>query len=151
MTRSPDMRPPAEGVDAESHAEAHQKTREARRTELVEDYVELIADLTAREGEARQVEIARRLGVAQPTVAKMLKRLSEDGLIHQKPYRGVFLTEAGRDLARECQLRHEIVEAFLRAIGVSDEVARHDAEGIEHHVSRETLDAFARRIGRETG
>lgn len=147
MTRSPDTRPAAEGVDAEIHAEAHHKTREARRTELVEDYVELIADLIAREGEARQVEIARRLGVAQPTVAKMLKRLSEDGLVQQKPYRGVFLTEAGQDLARECHRRHEIVEAFLRAIGVSDEVARHDAEGIEHHVSRETLDALARQIG----
>lgn len=151
MTRPPDLPPapapsPAEGVDVESHAEAHHKTREARRTALVEDYVELIAELTAREGEARQVAIARRLGVAQPTVAKMLRRLAEDGLVQQKPYRGVFLTGDGQRLARECHHRHEIVEAFLRVLGVSDAVARHDAEGIEHYVSRETLDAFARHI-----
>lgn len=146
MTRPPAMRPLAGDVDADSHAEAHHKTREARRTELVEDYVELIAVLIAQEGEARQVEIARRLGVAQPTVAKMLKRLAEDGLVEQKPYRGIFLTNAGHRLAEECRRRHAIVEAFLRAIGVSDETARHDAEGIEHYVSRETLDAFARHI-----
>src|SRR5690606_33723887 len=88
-------------LDAESHAEAFQKTRDARRSELVEDYVELVAELIDAEGEARQVEIARRLGVAQPTVAKMLKRLVEEGLILQKPYRGIFLTDAGRDLAFE--------------------------------------------------
>ncbi|MFC0198892.1 manganese-binding transcriptional regulator MntR [Paracoccus rhizosphaerae] len=132
------------GIDAESHAEGFQKTRNARRTELCEDYVELIAELIGREGEARQVEIARRLGVAQPTVARMLKRLAEDGYIQQRPYRGVFLTPIGEALAAACHRRHEIVEGFLRALGVSDEVARHDAEGMEHHVSEETLQAFAR-------
>lgn len=129
-------------LDPESHAEAFQKTRDARRSELVEDYVELVAELIAAEGEARQVEIARRLGVAQPTVAKMLKRLVEEGLILQKPYRGIFLTDAGRDLAVECRRRHEIVESFLRALGIDAEIARHDAEGIEHYVSAETLEVF---------
>lgn len=141
-----EFRQTSTAIDAESHAEAFQKTRDARRTELVEDYVELIADLIAEEGEARQVDIARRLGVAQPTVAKMLKRLAEDELIIRKPYRGVFLTAEGQRLAAECHQRHAIVETFLRAIGVSDEVARHDAEGIEHYVSRETLEAFSRFV-----
>lgn len=137
--------------DAESSAEGFQKTRNARRTELVEDYVELVAELIAREGEARQVEIARRLGVAQPTVAKMLKRLGEEGLVQQKPYRGVFLTPAGERLAAECHRRHEIVEGFLRALGVSDEVARQDAEGMEHHVSQQTLEAFAAFVATRKG
>lgn len=138
-------------TDAARHAEAFQKTRNARRSELVEDYVELIADLIASEGEARQIDMARRLGVAQPTVAKMLKRLAEDGFVQQKPYRGIFLTETGQQLAAECQRRHEIVETFLRAIGVSAAVARHDAEGIEHHVSQETLDAFSRLVASQVG
>src|SRR5690606_19948492 len=102
------------------------------------------ADLLDDSGEARQVDIAARLGVAQPTVAKMLKRLAEAALIVQKPYRGVFLTEAGRQLAEESRERHRIVEGFLRALGVSPETARLDAEGIEHHVSAETLRAFER-------
>ncbi|MFE1598285.1 manganese-binding transcriptional regulator MntR [Methylobacterium sp. ID0610] len=131
-------------VDAEAHSAGFRQVREARRLELVEDYVELIADLIGDTGEARQVDIAARLGVAQPTVAKMLKRLAEDGLVQQRPYRGVFLTEAGRALAAESRERHRIVEAFLLALGVSPDVARCDAEGIEHHVSRETLEAFQR-------
>lgn len=159
MTRAPAARPdhPSPSADdaqpqgfglvaAETHVESFQKARAARRTELVEDYVELIADLIDDGGEARQVDIAARLGVAQPTVAKMLKRLAEDGLIQQRPYRGVFLTETGRQLADETRRRHQIVESFLIALGVSADIARIDSEGIEHHVSDETLDAFRRFV-----
>ena len=60
----------------------------------------------------------------------------------QKPYRGVFLTELGQRLAGESRLRHETVQAFLMSLGVAPETARIDAEGIEHHVSEETLAAF---------
>jgi DtxR family manganese transport transcriptional regulator len=131
-------------IDPQTHVESFRQAREARRSELVEDYVELIADLIDDGGEARKVDIAARLGVAQPTVAKMVNRLEDGGYISQKPYRGVFLTDAGRKLAEECRQRHQIVEAFLRAIGVSEATARRDSEGIEHHVSTETLEAFAR-------
>ncbi|USJ28547.1 manganese-binding transcriptional regulator MntR [Ensifer adhaerens] len=129
-------------IDADAQVESFRQTRNSRRTELVEDYVELIADLIADGGEARQVDIAQRLGVAQPTVAKMLKRLAAEGYIQQKPYRGVFLTALGSDLAERSRERHHIVESFLRALGISEETARIDAEGIEHYVSAETLEAF---------
>ena len=98
--------------------------------------------------EARQVDIAARLGVAQPTVAKMLARLASEGLVSRKPYRGVFLTESGRKMAQESRARHQTVEAFLRSLGVSAETARIDAEGIEHHVSAETLEAFRRAMAK---
>ena len=133
-------------VDPEIHVESFRQTRNNRRTEIVEDYVELIADLIEDGNEARQVDIAARLGVAQPTVAKMLARLAADGLVSRKRYRGVFLTEAGRKVADESRLRHQTVESFLRCLGVSPETARIDAEGIEHHVSGETLEAFRRFI-----
>ncbi|WP_412178464.1 manganese-binding transcriptional regulator MntR [Rhizobium sp. PL01] len=129
-------------VAADAHMESFKQARHNRRTELVEDYVELIADLLADGGEARQVDIAQRLGVAQPTVAKMLKRLIAEGYIQQRPYRGVFLTDIGKELARVSRERHQIVESFLCSIGVSVETARIDAEGIEHHVSPETLEAL---------
>lgn len=134
--------------DAAHHSECFRRTRAARRGALVEDYVELIADLIAEGSEARQVDIAARLGVAQPTVAKMLARLTAEGLVTRKPYRGVFLTEAGARVARRSGERHRIVEAFLRSIGVSAETARIDAEGIEHHVSAETLRALKRSLSR---
>ncbi len=137
-------------LDAEIHSEGFRATRDARRSAIVEDYVELIDDLIADGREARQVDIAARLGVAQPTVAKMLSRLTADGLVTRRPYRGVFLTDEGRRVAVDCRERHRIVETFLRVLGVSAETARIDAEGIEHHVSRETVAAFARVI-REAG
>jgi len=126
----------------EDQATSFRQAREARRNELVEDYVELIADLIDDGGEARAVDIAARLGVTKPTVNKMLKRLLQEDLITQKPYRAVFLTQAGRALAEESRKRHQIVESFLLSIGVSPDTARADAEGMEHHVSEETLRIF---------
>lgn len=136
-------------VDPSARVESFRRTRNNRRTELIEDYVELIADLIADSGEARQVDIALRLGVAQPTVAKMLKRLATDGYIQQRRYRGIFLTDMGKQLAQESRERHQIVETFLCAIGISIETARIDAEGIEHHVSPETLEAFKRFVAQK--
>ena len=128
------------------HSEGFRQTRKARSGALVEDYVELIADLIENDNEARQVDIAAHLGVSQPTVAKMLARLAAEGLVTRKLYRGVFLTEAGRTVAEQSRERHQIVEAFLRSLGVSHETARIDAEGIEHHVSSETLEAFRKAM-----
>ncbi len=130
----------------EDQAASFRLVREARRNELVEDYVELIADLIDDLGEARPVDIAARLGVTKPTVNKMLKRLQHDELITQRPYRAVFLTDAGRELAEASRVRHQIVESFLLALGISPETARNDAEGIEHYVSDETLEAFQRLV-----
>src|SRR6478736_3511717 len=96
--------------DAEVHSEGFRQSRAAQRSALVEDYVELIAALIEDGNEARQVDIAARLGVAQPTVAKMLARLAADGLVTRKPYRGVFLTDAGREVAEESRIRHQKVE-----------------------------------------
>ena len=134
--------------DADVHSLGFRQTRQARRSALTEDYLELIADLIEDGSEARQVDIAMRLGVSQPTVGKMLARLTSEGLVSRKPYRGVFLTEAGRRLAHASRARHETVEAFLRSLGVTAETARIDAEGIEHHVSSETLRAFRKAMGR---
>ncbi|ARU93474.1 manganese-binding transcriptional regulator MntR [Tatumella citrea] len=128
--------------DVEEHVEGFRQVREAHRRELIDDYVELISDLIHEFGEARQVDMAARLGVSQPTVAKMLKKLASTGLVEQVPYRGVFLTPEGETLAEQSRERHHIVETFLLTLGVSQEIAHRDAEGIEHHVSEETLAIF---------
>lgn len=125
-------------------AEGFQQVREAHKQELVEDYVELISDLLLEIGEARQVQIAERLGVAQPTVAKMLKRLEGMGYVVLRPYQGVLLSAEGETLAQTSRERHQLVESFLLALGVDEDSARRDAEGLEHHVSKATLAAFQR-------
>jgi DtxR family transcriptional regulator, manganese transport regulator len=135
----------------DQRAENFRQTRRARRTEITEDYVELIADLIDSGGEARAVDIARGLGVSHATVIKTIGRLQRDGLVETKPYRAVFLTDAGRRLALWSRKRHELVLKLLLAIGVSPETAHADAEGMEHHVSAETLAAFQRFIDREQG
>ena len=128
-------------------AQQFRSTRRAHETETAEDYVELIADLIEATGEARSVEIAARLGVSGPTVTKTVGRLQRDGLVESRPYRSIFLTEAGWEMARRCRRRHRIVLEFLLSLGVDEETARIDAEGMEHHVSERTLDVFERAIG----
>lgn len=119
------------------------KARTAQSAALLEDYAELIADLLASGGEARPTDIAKRLGVSHATAVKTITRLKREGLVTARPYRGVFLTEAGKTLAARVRTRHRIVVDLLRAVGVPEESAEQDAEGIEHHVSDATLAAFA--------
>ncbi len=120
------------------------KARSAQSSALLEDYVELISDLLASEGEARPTDIARRLGVSHATAIKTIGRLKREGLAVAKPYRGVFLTSPGESLAERVRARHRLVVDILLALGVPVEAAEQDAEGIEHHVSDATLAAFGR-------
>ncbi|EHK62476.1 iron (metal) dependent repressor [Halomonas sp. GFAJ-1] len=123
----------------EQHARQYEAVRNAHETELIEDYVELIGDLIKHRGEARAADIATRMAVSQATVSKMIRRLNDLGLVTNKPYRSLFLTETGEQMAKTSRTRHDIVLHFLRALGVTDSTARIDAEGMEHHVSDETL------------
>ncbi|MBR1187677.1 manganese-binding transcriptional regulator MntR [Bradyrhizobium sp. AUGA SZCCT0160] len=119
------------------------KARSARSTAVLEDYVELISDLLGTTGEARPTDIARRLGVSHPTAIDTIARLKREDLVTARPYRGVFLTEKGETLAKRVRTRHRLVVDVLLALGVPQEAAEGDAEGIEHHVSDVTLKAFA--------
>ena len=127
-------------------AEIFRRSRRDRAAETAQDYVEAIADLSAAVGEARVVDLARRLGVTHVTVNRTLARLQQAGYVNTKPYRAIFLTNAGHRLAGECKRRHETVVAFLRSLGISEQAAEMDAEGIEHHVSPETLAVFERLL-----
>ncbi|MFZ4762119.1 MAG: manganese-binding transcriptional regulator MntR [Alphaproteobacteria bacterium] len=131
-------------VDASTQAKRFETLRVAHQTETTEDYVELIADLLAANGEARLVDLSRRFGVSHATANKIIARLQKEGFVESQPYRSLFLTPEGLALAQACKKRHNIVLQFLLHIGVSRENAETDAEGIEHHVSQETLAAFAR-------
>ncbi|HMQ42521.1 MAG TPA: manganese-binding transcriptional regulator MntR [Paracoccus sp. (in: a-proteobacteria)] len=119
------------------------RAREKQAAALLEDYVELIGDLIAEFGEARVADIAERMGVAQPTATKSIARLKREGLATSRPYRGVFLTDAGAAMADRVRARHRTVVEFLIRIGVPEHVAELDAEGIEHHVSEVTLRRLA--------
>jgi DtxR family manganese transport transcriptional regulator len=131
----------------EAQAKRFGKTRAERSTALLEDYVEMIADLFAANGEARATDVARRQGVTHPTALKNIARLRREGLVTARPYRGLFLTDAGRRLAEATRARHRLVVDLLIAVGAPREAAEADAEGMEHHVSNATLEAFERFLG----
>ena len=118
----------------------HSRTR--NQFELAEDYVEMVDDLIREKGEARTVDLAERLGVSHVTVSKAVGRLRDAGLVSSEPYRSIFLTDTGRQMARRSRERHAVVLDFLIALGVPEDTAALDSEGIEHHVSKATLDAM---------
>ena len=128
--------------DLEFNSDRFEQVRNARNSETAEDYTEMIADLIRNVGEARAVDLAKHFGVTGPTVNSIIRRLVRDGLVVSKPYRSIFLTDKGQTLADYCKKRHEIVYDFLIKIGVNSDTAKNDAEGIEHHVSAETLSVF---------
>lgn len=122
------------------------RVREAHQSELAEDYVEMIDDLILARGEARAADLADCFGVSPGTVARTVQRLIRDGLVNSEPYRSIFLTARGKAVAEEARVRHRLVQDFLIAIGVSPQAAELDAEGIEHHVGEETLEAFRKHL-----
>ena len=107
------------------------RIRRAHLAEVAADYIEMIADLIAETGEARTVDLAARFGVTSPTVNAIIQRLQREDLVETRPYRSIFLTEAGQAPAEKARDRHRIVRDFLVAIGVPETIAEEDAEGIE--------------------
>ena len=128
----------------QTFSDRHRRTRSDHAQETAEDYVEAIDQLVAEAGKCRVVDLARRFDVSHVTVTKVVARLKREGLVASEPYGPLELTAAGRQLASKAKKRHEIVYEFLRAIGVGESTAAIDTEGIEHHVSRQTLECFQR-------
>lgn len=148
MNRKPTTTPDENGSEAARRAERFKRVRDAHQTELAEDYVELIADLIEEKGEARLVDLSERLGVTKATVNNTIQRLQRDGFVSSQPYRAIFLTDKGRKVATASRERHLIVRDLLIALGVDAETADADAEGIEHHVSKATLEAFRKHLAK---
>jgi Mn-dependent DtxR family transcriptional regulator len=112
------------------------------RSTAVEDYLEQILDLINTKGYARVADIAQGLRISQASVTNMVQRLDAEGLLKYEKYRGLVLTTAGETLARNIMRRHQLLSDFLRMIGIDEEVIYHDVEGMEHHISPQTLRAI---------
>ncbi|MEM1067316.1 MAG: manganese-binding transcriptional regulator MntR [Planctomycetota bacterium] len=122
----------------------HTRTRRDHATELAEDYVEAIDDIISESEVCRAMDLAKHFQVTPATVSNAVGRLARDGFVISQPYQPIALTSKGKRLAKKARDRHETVELFLKKLGVSEEAARIDSEGIEHHVGKETLDAMKR-------
>jgi len=114
------------------------------RTAAVEDYLERILELINTKGYARVVDIAERLSISQASVTNMVQRLDAEGLLKYEKYRGLILTTAGESLAKNITRRHESLTEFFNLMGLDEKTVYRDVEGMEHHVSPETLNAIRR-------
>src|SRR5271154_1663127 len=112
------------------------------RSTAVEDYLEQILDLINTKGYARVADIALGLRISQASVTNMVQRLDAEGLLKYEKYRGLVLTMAGETLARNIMQRHQLLTDFLRMLGIREEEIYHDVEGMEHHISPQTLRAI---------
>ncbi|MDM5230638.1 MULTISPECIES: transcriptional regulator MntR [Lysinibacillus] len=112
-------------------------------TPSMEDHIEQIYLLIAHKGYARVSDIAEALSVLPSSVTKMVQKLDKDGYLVYEKYRGLTLTAKGEKLGKRLVQRHELLEQFLRIIGVDEERIYDDVEGIEHHLSWNSIDRIA--------
>jgi Mn-dependent DtxR family transcriptional regulator len=108
-----------------------------------EDYLERIHELIETKGYARVVDIASSLKVKQASVTSMVQKLADAGYMKYEKYRGLMLTDKGRDVARQIQNRHTTLSRFFSLLGLDAETQRQDIEGIEHHLSPATVDVLS--------
>ena len=123
----------------ESIRDANGVKREEDRTTRMEDYLEVIYELIEQKGYATTVDISKYLNVSSPSVTKMVQRLDESGHLNYEKYRGISLTQQGVLVAKSIRERHGLLADFFKMIGVDEDSANKDAEGIEHHLHPETL------------
>lgn len=112
-------------------------------TPSMEDYIEQIYILIEAKGYARVSDIAEALSVHPSSVTKMVQKLDKDDYLIYEKYRGLILTPKGKKIGKRLVFRHDLLEQFLRIIGVEEENIYNDVEGIEHHLSWNAID----RIG----
>jgi DtxR family transcriptional regulator, manganese transport regulator len=110
----------------------------------VEDYLEAIYNLNEEKGYVSTADISERLGVKPPTVSSMVSNLAKKGFLEHERYRGMRLTPAGEKIARSVIKRHQVISELISMLGVDDQTAYVDTEGIEHHVHPSTLHRFER-------
>lgn len=114
-------------------------TRRTSGSTAMDDYLEQILHLIKAKGYARAVDISKNLGISQASVTNMVQRLDAEGLVKHEKYRGTVLTDEGHRIALAIIERHETLTRFLRLFDLDEDTIYKDVEGMEHHVSRPTL------------
>ena len=112
-------------------------------SQSAEDYLERIHELIESKGTAHVADIAQSLGVGKPSVTSMVQKLADEGYLNYEKYRSLTLTDSGRSVAKRIRDRHKVLAEFFTLLDLDDKTQARDIEGIEHHLSSETLDTFA--------
>ena len=84
-------------------------------------------------------------------VARMVKRLNQNGYLEHEPYRGVYLTPAGEKIAMPALRRHRLTEVFLVRVMGYDWAAAHElADVFEKGLNEELEERAFELAGRPT-
>lgn len=121
------------------------KTAQSTRTSgstARDDYLEQILHLIEEKGYARTIDISKKLNISQASVTNMLQRLNSEGLVKHVKYRGTTLTEEGLGIAQAIVDRHQTLTSFLELFDIDKDTIYRDVEGMEHHISKATLEAI---------
>ena len=128
-----------ESIRSVNNAIPRKRTGKEDRTIRMEDYLEVIYELIQQKGYATTTDISNYLNVTLPSVTKMIRKLDEIRCLDYEKYRGIRLTEEGIAVAKNIHERHSLLTEFFKIIGIDEETANRDAEGIEHHLHSQTL------------
>ena len=112
-------------------------------SQSAEDYLERIHELIESKGTAHVADIAQSLNVGQPSVTSMVQKLADEGYLRYEKYRSLTLTDAGRAVAEKIRNRHVVLASFFTLFDLDDDTQARDIEGIEHHLSSDTLNTLA--------
>jgi len=125
-------------------AKRHQRVRRQHSSELAQDYVEAIFNRLQAGSPVRVTDLQEDFGVSHVSVIRALRRVESQGLLHYDKEEGIELTHEGQQVAEKAFARHQLLVRFFRTLGVSERQADADAEGTEHHLSEETVQAIER-------
>ena len=114
-------------------------------TASMEDYLEMVYRLSGNHGFTRVNELASALNVQPPSVSKMIQKLPEQGMVAYEKYGYIILTAKGKELGKELLYRHQVVEDFLKLLGVTEGLLE-QTEMIEHTLNPQTLKELARLV-----
>ncbi len=129
-----------------SRAKHFKEARTQRLREIPEDYTEMISDLIQSRGEVRVCDLAREMGISHVSVLKSVKKLIRDGYLTKNQNQAIELTAIGEAVGTFSKQKHEILLEFLLKLGVPEQIAAADVEGMEHHISKETLQALTEHL-----
>ncbi|HIS29649.1 MAG TPA: transcriptional regulator MntR [Candidatus Avamphibacillus intestinigallinarum] len=115
-------------------------------TPSMEDYIEQIYNLIQTKGYSRVADLAEALNVHPSSVTKMVQKLDKDDYLDYEKYRGFILTEKGNKIGEKLVFRHDLLEQFLEVIGVDEDKIYDDVEGIEHHLSWNSIDRIVELV-----
>ncbi|MCL6106084.1 MAG: metal-dependent transcriptional regulator [Actinobacteria bacterium] len=116
-------------------------------TQAVEEYLEAIYKMSL-EGPVIAARLAERMKVSPPTVADMLRRLTENGLVQVSRRHGVHLTRQGQQAAETLVRRHRLWERFLTdVLGLDWDEVHEEACKLEHAMSPQVEEKLADILG----